>query len=169
MFSFKYAVQSALPFFGFRQLNLKGNPMQSNSKTAITTAVSTTTPFAAAEGEKPTVVLVHGAFADGSTWRKVIPLLQEKGLKVVAVQNPLSSLADDVMATQDGIHETDLCVPGQPESRPRPLRRATRADLWRSGAVDAATLIPHMLEAFMAGDRGFRKGGASKAAPPKAS
>ena len=35
-------------------------------------------------------------------------------------------------------------------------------------AVDAVTLIPHMLEAFMAGDRGFRKGGASKAVPPKA-
>ncbi|MCE4370721.1 DUF2274 domain-containing protein [Xanthomonas hortorum] len=36
-------------------------------------------------------------------------------------------------------------------------------------AVDAATLIPHMLEAFIAGDRGFRKGGAGKAAPPKPS
>lgn len=36
-------------------------------------------------------------------------------------------------------------------------------------AVDAATLIPHMLEAFMAGDRGFRKGGAGKDAPPKLS
>ena len=35
--------------------------------------------------------------------------------------------------------------------------------------VDAATLIPHMVEAFMAGDRGFRKGGAGKAAPPKPS
>ncbi|MDU0593368.1 DUF2274 domain-containing protein [Pseudomonas aeruginosa] len=34
-------------------------------------------------------------------------------------------------------------------------------------AVDAATLIPHMLEAFMAGDRGFRKGGAGKPAPPR--
>ena len=36
-------------------------------------------------------------------------------------------------------------------------------------AVDAATLIPHMLEAFMAGDRGFRKGNGSKAVPPKPS
>lgn len=44
----------------------------------------------------PTVVLVHGAFADGSSWSKVIPLLQAKGLKVVAVQNPLTSLAEDV-------------------------------------------------------------------------
>lgn len=47
-----------------------------------------------------TVVLVHGAFADGSSWNKVIPLLEAKGLKVVAVQNPLTSLADDVAAAQ---------------------------------------------------------------------
>jgi pimeloyl-ACP methyl ester carboxylesterase len=45
-----------------------------------------------------TVVLIHGAFADGSSWDKVIPLLQARGLKVVAVQNPLTSLADDVAA-----------------------------------------------------------------------
>jgi len=55
---------------------------------------------AAAHAEDTTVVLVHGAFADGSSWDQVIPLLQAKGLKVVAVQNPLSSLADDVAATQ---------------------------------------------------------------------
>ena len=47
-----------------------------------------------------TVVLVHGAYADGSSWNKVIPLLRAKGLKVVAVQNPLTSLADDVAAAQ---------------------------------------------------------------------
>jgi pimeloyl-ACP methyl ester carboxylesterase len=46
-----------------------------------------------------TVVLVHGSWADGSSWDKVIPLLEAKGLRVVAVQNPLSSLADDVAAT----------------------------------------------------------------------
>ena len=47
-----------------------------------------------------TVVLVHGAFADGSAWDKVVPLLQAKGLHVVSVQNPLTSLADDVAATR---------------------------------------------------------------------
>ncbi len=45
-----------------------------------------------------TVVLVHGAFADGSCWTKVIPLLTKRGFKAIAVQNPLSSLADDVAA-----------------------------------------------------------------------
>ncbi len=46
-----------------------------------------------------TIVLVHGSWADGSSWSKVIPLLEAKGLHVVAVQIPLSSLADDVAAT----------------------------------------------------------------------
>ncbi|WP_407146699.1 alpha/beta fold hydrolase [Bradyrhizobium sp. ORS 86] len=44
-----------------------------------------------------TAVLVHGAFADGSCWAKVIPLLTKRGLRAIAVQNPLSSLADDVV------------------------------------------------------------------------
>ncbi len=41
------------------------------------------------------VVLVHGAWGDGSNWSKVIPLLRRAGLNVVATQNPLTSLADD--------------------------------------------------------------------------
>lgn len=57
-------------------------------------------PAYAAAPADTTVVLVHGAFADGSSWDRVIPLLQAKGLKVVAVQNPLTSLADDVAATK---------------------------------------------------------------------
>jgi ABC-type glycerol-3-phosphate transport system substrate-binding protein len=43
-----------------------------------------------------TVVLVHGAFADGSSWEKVIPQLQAKGFNVEVVQNPLTSLMADV-------------------------------------------------------------------------
>jgi pimeloyl-ACP methyl ester carboxylesterase len=56
-----------------------------------------------AGAEIKNVVLVHGAWADGSSWSKVIPLLEAKGLHVVAVQNPLSSLADDVAATKRAI------------------------------------------------------------------
>ncbi|MHC9083584.1 alpha/beta fold hydrolase [Luteimonas sp. RIT-PG2_3] len=55
----------------------------------------------------PSVVLVHGAFADGSSWNKVIPLLQARGLKVVAVQNPLTSLEDDVEAANRIIDAQD--------------------------------------------------------------
>ncbi|MFT4183754.1 MAG: alpha/beta hydrolase [Rhizobium sp.] len=50
--------------------------------------------------KRPTVVLVHGAWADGSTWSRLISLLQEKGVNVVAVQNPLTSLADDIATTR---------------------------------------------------------------------
>ena len=55
--------------------------------------------------KKPTpvvknIVLVHGAFADGTSWSKIIPILESEGYHVVAVQNPLTSLADDVAATR---------------------------------------------------------------------
>jgi pimeloyl-ACP methyl ester carboxylesterase len=49
------------------------------------------------------VVLVHGAWADGSSWAKVIPIIEKAGLHVVAVQNPLTSFADDVAAVQRAI------------------------------------------------------------------
>jgi pimeloyl-ACP methyl ester carboxylesterase len=47
----------------------------------------------------PTVVLVHGAWADGSSWNKVIAILLAKGVPVVAAQLPLSGVADDLAAT----------------------------------------------------------------------
>jgi pimeloyl-ACP methyl ester carboxylesterase len=62
----------------------------------VTRATAQTPPSA----EIKTVLLVHGAWADGSSWSKVIPLLEAKGLHVVAVQIPLTSFADDVAATQ---------------------------------------------------------------------
>ncbi|WKA61357.1 alpha/beta fold hydrolase [Pectobacterium aroidearum] len=46
------------------------------------------------------IVLVHGAFADGSSWSAVTSRLQALGYHVTAVQNPLTSLADDVEATE---------------------------------------------------------------------
>lgn len=46
------------------------------------------------------IVLVHGAFADGSGWRAVYDLLTPKGYRVTIVQNPLTSLEDDVAATK---------------------------------------------------------------------
>ena len=61
------------------------------------------TAHAAAPAKPVTVILVHGAWADGSSWNKVIPLLQAKGLEVVAIQNPLPSLEDDVAATKRAI------------------------------------------------------------------
>jgi pimeloyl-ACP methyl ester carboxylesterase len=54
----------------------------------------------AAPVEARNVVLVHGAWADGSSWAEVIPRLQAAGLKVTSVQNSLTTLADSVAATR---------------------------------------------------------------------
>jgi pimeloyl-ACP methyl ester carboxylesterase len=57
---------------------------------------------------RPNIVLIHGAFADGSSWSTVVETLQAKGYDVTATQFPLTSLADDVarlrqaLAWQDG-------------------------------------------------------------------
>ncbi|SMB89057.1 Pimeloyl-ACP methyl ester carboxylesterase [Pasteurella testudinis DSM 23072] len=61
-----------------------------------------TTPDKAGDSMKAikNIVLVHGAFADGSSWAAVTARLQAAGFRVTAVQNPLTSLADDVAATE---------------------------------------------------------------------
>ncbi|MBS7256112.1 alpha/beta hydrolase [Flavobacterium branchiicola] len=48
-----------------------------------------------------TIILVHGAWGDGSHWQHVIPGLVKEGYKVRSVQNPLTSLQDDINKTQD--------------------------------------------------------------------
>ncbi|WP_082902742.1 alpha/beta fold hydrolase [Paraburkholderia ginsengiterrae] len=57
-------------------------------------------PAAPMTGPVRNVVLVHGAFVDGSSWNGVVAKLQQKGYHVSSVQNPLTSLADDVAATR---------------------------------------------------------------------
>src|SRR5262245_14003644 len=49
---------------------------------------------------KPTVVLVHGGFVDGSGWEGVYKILKKDGYSASIVQNPTTSLADDVAATR---------------------------------------------------------------------
>ena len=53
------------------------------------------------------IVLVHGAFADGTSWYRVIPLLQQMGYNVVAAQNPMLSLVQEVAATKRAIAMMD--------------------------------------------------------------
>jgi hypothetical protein len=48
--------------------------------------------------ENSTVVVAHGAWADGSSWKKVVLPLSKQGLLVVAAPLPLTSLSDDVAA-----------------------------------------------------------------------
>ena len=69
--------------------------------TAAVFAFSLTATYAAAAVAEPVkdIVLVHGAFADGSSWAKVITILQTEGYNVTAVQLPLTAFADDLAAT----------------------------------------------------------------------
>ncbi|MGQ7936723.1 alpha/beta fold hydrolase [Paraburkholderia sp. D1E] len=69
--------------------------------TSAAPGASAATPSAAPmTGPVRNVVLVHGAFVDGSSWNGVVAKLQQKGYHVSSVQNPLTSLADDVAATR---------------------------------------------------------------------
>lgn len=69
--------------------------------TAATVASSLLSPigFAQTAPQAKNVVLVHGLFADGSSWSEVIPRLQAAGLNVTSVQNPLTTLPEAVDAT----------------------------------------------------------------------
>jgi pimeloyl-ACP methyl ester carboxylesterase len=58
------------------------------------------------------IVLVHGAWADGSSWSKVIPLLEAQGYHVVAAQLSLTSLKEDDAATQRAIARITMAYPG---------------------------------------------------------
>src|SRR5579863_9174251 len=75
---------------------------------AVGTLIQSATAAPQAAPAARNVVLVHGLFADGSSWSEVIPRLQAKGLNVTAVQNPLTTLdeavasAERVLARQDG-------------------------------------------------------------------
>ena len=70
------------------------------SATVAAAASSLLAPAAVAQPapKARNVVLVHGLFADGSSWSEVIPRLQAAGLNVTAVQNPLTTLPDAVDA-----------------------------------------------------------------------
>src|SRR5215471_17294196 len=52
---------------------------------------------------KRTLIFVHGLWADGSCWNKVIPPLLKQGFNVISVQNPTTSLEDDVAAAKRAI------------------------------------------------------------------
>ncbi|SDG32810.1 alpha/beta fold hydrolase [Pelagibacterium luteolum] len=66
-----------------------------------------TAPSFAQEGGITNVVLVHGAWADGSGWREIYDILTDQGYAVSIVQNPLTSLADDVAATDRVLDRQD--------------------------------------------------------------
>jgi pimeloyl-ACP methyl ester carboxylesterase len=73
------------------------------SSVSLTMNSSSAETASAAPAPVKNVILVHGAWADGSSWSKVIPLLNAKGLNVVAVQLPLTSLADDAATVKRAV------------------------------------------------------------------
>lgn len=85
--------------------SLKALPFLTSAALLIATLYASAQSTSAAPIKN--VVLVHGAWADGSSWSKIIPLLEAKGLHVVCVQNPLTSLAEDVAATKRLIDAQD--------------------------------------------------------------
>jgi pimeloyl-ACP methyl ester carboxylesterase len=66
----------------------------------VATALAGSSHAQAPSSPVKNIILVHGAFADGTSWGKVIPILEARGFHVVAAQNPLTSLADDANATR---------------------------------------------------------------------
>src|ERR1700733_11094355 len=70
----------------------------------LAVVIATATLFGSVSAAKAqtvkNIVLVHGAFADGSGWKALYSILTKKGYHVTIVQNPLSSLQDDAAATK---------------------------------------------------------------------
>src|SRR5271154_3210878 len=62
----------------------------------ILASILALTVTSSSAAQKPAIVLVHGAFADATSWAKLIPLLEKDGYFVTAVQIPLTSLPEDV-------------------------------------------------------------------------
>ncbi len=80
----------------------KPSPTDERTVSGALTSIQASTALTSAAGSGESirnVVLVHGAYADGSSWHEVIERLQRAGLTVTAVQNPLVSLADDAAHT----------------------------------------------------------------------
>ncbi|MCW3481331.1 alpha/beta hydrolase [Neisseriaceae bacterium JH1-16] len=107
---------------------------------------------------KPNILLVHGAWGDASHWRHVIPLLHAKGYKVAAVQNPLTSLADDVERT------TKLALA---QGGPTLLVGHSYGGAVITGAAHAPNVVGLVYIAAFAPDEGDSLGGIfARQAPP---
>lgn len=73
----------------------------SNLAMTIFAAATLLSGAAAAQPASPTIVLVHGAFADSSSWNGVITRLQKDGYKAIAIANPLRGVASDARLVSD--------------------------------------------------------------------
>src|SRR5262245_26679539 len=114
----------------------------------------------AAPAQARNVVLVHGAWADGSSWAEVIPRLQAAGLHVTAVQNPLTSLADSVAATRRALALQDGPTVLVAHSWGGTVISETGLDPKVTGLVYIAARAPDAGEDFVALSQKFPAGAA---------
>src|SRR5688572_9848978 len=93
------------PYSGFASTENNNNTLMEPepSQDMATSTNATTTTSANATTVTPNIVLVHGLWADGSSWSKVIPILQNAGHRVISVQLAAHSLADDVATVKRAI------------------------------------------------------------------
>jgi pimeloyl-ACP methyl ester carboxylesterase len=106
------------------------------------------------------VVLIHGAWADGSSWSEVIPLLQAAGLKVTAVQNPLTSLQDSAAATRRALALQDGPTVLAAHSWGGTVLSETGTDPKVTALVYVAARAPDAAEDFVALSGNFPAGAA---------
>ena len=83
--------------------NILMQPEETQDMGTTTTTGAASSNATTTNATKPNIVLVHGLWADGSSWSKVIPILKNAGYRVIAVQLPNHSLADDVATVNRAI------------------------------------------------------------------
>jgi len=96
-------------------INMKKHPVLRTAFKVFVSAIATITvsaipvagTFAQGSAFTKNIVIVHGAFADGSGWENVFKILKDDGYNVTMVQNPLTSLQDDVAATTRVLDKQD--------------------------------------------------------------
>jgi pimeloyl-ACP methyl ester carboxylesterase len=85
------------PYFGFASTESNNTLMQPEGTQSMGTTNATT------NATKPNIVLVHGGWADGGSWSKVIPTLTNAGHRVIAVQLPLHSTTEDIATVKRAV------------------------------------------------------------------
>jgi pimeloyl-ACP methyl ester carboxylesterase len=106
MFLTTTLIAGLTPRSGFASTENNNNTLmepEASQGMATATNATTTTTSANATTATPNIVLVHGLWADGSSWSKVIPILQNAGHRVIAVQLAERSLAEDVATVKRAI------------------------------------------------------------------
>ena len=93
------------PYSGFASTESNNTLIQpeGTQDMASSTTTTTTTNATTANATRPNIILVHGGWADGGSWSKVIPTLTNAGHRVIAVQLPLHNAAEDIATVKRAV------------------------------------------------------------------